>query len=137
MFELVWGPPGGSEAPSVSREPVTSAEELEQLLARLDAAGREGEPFIAMLVHPEHGQLGIGLGSDTSIATFEGADGEPPYLISSGNGAPGEDDPAFFFEGEWSEFPATAAIPLTDALQAMAEFLASGERPSNLRWVET
>jgi Immunity protein Imm1 len=136
MFELVWGPPGGSADPSVSRERVDSREDLESLLARLDAAGREGEPFIAMLVHPEHGTLGIGLGSDTSIATFERADGEPPYLISQG-GANGGADPAFYFEGEWSEFPAEAAIPTADARRAMAEFLASGDRPPSLTWTET
>ena len=135
-FELVWGPAGGTEAPATERREVASRAELEDLLERLDAAGRDGKPFIAMLVHPKHGTLGIGLGSDRSIATFERADGEPPYLISRGQGNGGP-DPVFYLEGEWSEFPADAAIPAAAARDAMVGFLETGSAPASLNWSET
>lgn len=135
-FELVWGPARGTASPSVERRPVESRAHLDELLAYLDAEGRAGEPFIAMLVHPRHGTLGIGLGSDRSIATFERADGEPPYLISRGDETAGP-DPVFYVEGEWSEFPAAAAIPSALARQAMGEFLERGSAPTSLAWTET
>lgn len=37
------------------------------------------------------------------------------------------------FRGEWSEFPAAAAVPNEVAREAIREF-ATGEKPENLRW---
>jgi Immunity protein Imm1 len=76
------------------------------------------------------------LRSDRSIATFERADAEPPYLIIQG-GEGGGPDPVFYVEGEWSEFPAAATIPADLARQDMGEFLESGSAPASVDWTET
>lgn len=92
-FELVWGPPGGVESPSAEHAPISDVGELERRLDGLEATARAGEPLVAELVDPERGTLGVGLGREQSVAYFHRADGEPPYLLSRGDGDPVEQDP--------------------------------------------
>ena len=135
-FELVYGPAGGFPDPSLERTPISSAEELERELDRLEQRGLEGQPFIVELVEPTAGSLGIGLGGDQSVAAFNGADGEPPYYVSAGNGS-GQRELVFFYQGEWTEFGAESAIPTERARAAMHGFFLSGELPDEIAWAET
>jgi Immunity protein Imm1 len=136
-LELVWGPPGGVTSPSLERAPIHTVEALDERLDRLDATGRGAEPFIVELIDPERGTLAIGVGRDWSVATFERADGEPPYLISQGDAGVAPEPLVFFYGGTWSEFPPEAAIPAAVAREALRSFLRRRERPDNLRWAET
>jgi hypothetical protein len=136
QVELVWGPPGGVVSPTLERTGVAGVDELDQHVDRLEQLGRAGEPFIVELVDPDGGTLAIGLGRDLSVATFERADGEPPYLLSAGEGG-GSDPLVFFYAGTWTEFPPEAAIPAALAREALREFVRRGERPGNLAWAET
>jgi hypothetical protein len=135
-FELVYGPAGGAESPSVERTAVSSTEELERELDRLDRRGREGDPFIVELVEPSAGTLGIGVGRDESVASFNRADGEPPYYVSAGNGD-GDEELVFYYQGTWSGFGPESAVPAVRARAAMASFFATGELPDDIAWTET
>ena len=135
-FELVYGPAHGAETPSEERVTVDSVEDLERRLDLLEQRGREDEPFIVELVDPEAGSLGIGVGRDRSVASFNGPDGDPPYYVSAGNGSD-EDELVFYYQGTWTEFAPESAVPAADARAAMASFFATGERPDEIAWTET
>jgi Immunity protein Imm1 len=135
-FELVYGPAGGAENPLVERTAVSSTEELERELDRLERRGREGDPFIVELVEPSAGTLGIGVGRDESVASFNRADGEPPYYVSAGNGD-GAEELVFYYQGTWSGFGPESAVPAARARAAMASFFATGELPDDIAWTET
>ena len=128
-FELVYGPAGGSPDPSLERTPISSAEELERELDRLEQRGLEGQPFIVELVEPTAGSLGIGLGGDQSVAAFNGADGEPPYYVSAGNGS-GQASSSSSTRGNWTEFGAESAIPTERARAAMTASFRAASCPT-------
>lgn len=135
-YELVYGPAGGAENPSVERTAVHSADELERELDRLEQRGRQGDPFIVELVEPTAGTLGIGVGRDNSVASFNRADGEPPYYVSAGNGG-GHEELVFYYQGTWTGFGPESAVPADRARAAMATFFATGELPDEIAWTET
>ena len=135
-FRLEWGPPEGSETSWVEHAPIGSREELDAKLDALERAARKGKPLIAELVEPRAGTLGIGLGSDVSVVYFNRADGEPPYLISSGDSALADHRfLVFFYAGVWTEFPPETAIHPDAARDAMREFLRTRRRPQLLSWL--
>jgi hypothetical protein len=117
-MELSWGPPRGMDAP-IDREPIADAESLD---ARLDSL---------------EGTVGIVVGRDWSAATYERADGAPPYLLSAGDPELGPDPLAFFHSGHWTELPGEAAIPIADAREALRAFLRERRVPESIRWEET
>jgi hypothetical protein len=135
-MELSWGPPGGMDAP-VDREPIADAESLDARLDNLEEIGREAEPFVVELADPEAGTVGIVVGRDWSAATYERADGAPPYLLSAGDPELGPDPLAFFHSGHWTELPGEAAIPIADAREALRAFLRERRVPESVRWEET
>jgi hypothetical protein len=135
-FELVYGPAGGVEEPSVERTAINSVDKLKPHPDRLERRGREGEPFIVELVEPTAGTLGIGVGRDDSVASFNGADGEPPYYVSAGNGD-GREELVFYYQGTWTGFGPESAIPAERARAAMASFFAGGVLPEDIAWTET
>ncbi len=135
-FYLEWGPPGAGEKPLLERAAIGSQEELDAKLDELERAARKGEPLIAELVEPRAGTLGIGLGRDVSVACFNRADGEPPYLISAGDSALADHRfLVFFYAGTWSEYPPETAIHPAAARDAMREFLRTRRRPQLLSWL--
>ena len=135
-YELVYGPAHGAEMPSSERTAVASEEELARELDRLEQRGREGEPFIVELVEPAAGRLGIGVGRDESVASFNRADDEPPYLVSTGNGGV-QEELVFYYQGTWTEFDPESAVPAERARAAMVTFFATGELPDDIAWTET
>lgn len=86
--------------------------------------------------HRSSGSLGIGLGRATSVASFNGPDGNPPYYVSSGNGSD-EDELVFYYQGTWTEFAPGSAVPVEDARAAMTSFFGSGQLPGEISWTET
>lgn len=135
-FELVYGPAHGAETPSEERIAIGSADELERQLDLLEQRGREGEPFIVELVDPRAGTLGIGVGRDESVASFNGPDGEPPYYVSAGNRSE-QSELVFYYQGTWTEFGPESAVPVKDARAAMESFFATGGLPGEIAWTET
>jgi hypothetical protein len=75
--------------------------------------------------------VGFGL---PSVATFK-AKQEPPYYLSRGTG--GSQEPLVFFrQGHHSEFRGEAGISPGEALDAVVEFVTTGERPACIAWDE-
>ncbi len=70
-----------------------------------------------------------------SVATFASSPADPPYFVSLGR--EGSAEPLVFFrDGHWTEFGAKSAIPVSVAIDAARQFLATGERPTMIEWTE-
>jgi hypothetical protein len=69
------------------KEIVASTQQLNALLDRLHAENEDSEPILAEVSGPG-GSLMIALGSHWSVLSFMAPDGDPPYYVSRGNGAP-------------------------------------------------
>ena len=91
----VWIPPGGTELaeddearmlPMLESLVGSRADEVLELLARLDAAHPRGEPhyYLSLLgTHPEHRGRGLGMGLLADSLERVDAEGLPAYLESS------------------------------------------------------
>jgi hypothetical protein len=79
--------------------------------------------------------LSIAVGGDESVLNFMRADAEGDYYTS--RGASNSEHPvftAYYLFEHHSEFARNAVISMGDATLAAMEFLASGERPTIVRW---
>jgi hypothetical protein len=113
--------------------PVRTVSELDQRLDELDRQARETQPFVAEIARPDGAVLSIGLGRDTSVLNYS-ASPDPPYFTSHDHGRSGHGTVVFYFYGHWSEFPADAAVPMTQAREAARRFMQNGQRPDNIHW---
>ena len=114
-----------------------TAADLGAALDRARDGGRPGRGVLATLFSPAGSHLSVGLGGGTSVLTY--ADGpDPPYFLSRGTDAPAGDGPlVFYYEGHYSDFPPTAAVPADLARRAALEFFRTGERPTCVDWEDT
>lgn len=106
------------------------ADKLERLLDRLSAEAAATQPFIVEFATSAGARLGIGLGASAgSVLSFKQSD-DPPYYMSAGRPeSAGDNDVGFYYQGQWSEFPDEALVPVELARKAVEQFLATGERP--------
>lgn len=131
--------------------PVQSVEELDK---RLDAIAHTVRPERPVVVSVERAigdwlEIGIGNpvwinGEDEEVAVdlpypvtvlnYIGADGDPPYLLSSGKEGL-SCNPVYFYGGYFSEFPASAVIASSKAREALRRFISSPGLPQNIDWV--
>jgi len=116
----------------VRESQVTSQEELDRELDRLNAEASASEPMIVSAIHPGGAVLSIGLGRDSSYLNFA-ASPDPPYYSSLGDEA-ADGVVEFAYGGQPTEYPRNALVPLNVAREAARKFLKTGERPSGLRW---
>lgn len=129
-FEVTWG--------QDDRAMITSTDELDALLDRIDAEARGlGRPQDVQLTGPEDaGTLGIVVGHDRSVLNHIPEHLDPPYLASRGEE---DDDRPFTFyvagdhhsEAAWSQ-----TIPADVAREAARVFLLTGRRHDRIRWEE-
>lgn len=111
---------------------VTSLQELDDLLDRLEEEAERGDPLIVGLEMPNGASLSLGLGRSESVLNYVDSP-DPPYYSSLGDeGAEGSI--VFYLDGHWTELPRSAAIPIEDAREAMRRFFETGKRPENVRW---
>ena len=138
-YQLEWVADIASPAPTVKRSPIGSLSELDERLDRLYAEAEAGEPFIVELVQPQRGAaLGMGLGKTASVLAFKQSE-LPPYYQSVGDAEPlggPHDLVVFYYQGQWTEFPAKGLVSMESARSAMRTFFQTGERPNNIRWEE-
>lgn len=80
--------------------------------------------------------LSIGLGQPLSVVNFVPASLDPPYMQSAG-GDSSADEPAFYYRGDYSEFPPESGIPIAQARECLRLYLRTGELPDNIAWQET
>jgi Immunity protein Imm1 len=113
--------------------PVSTVEELDAELDRLEAETDDDRPVMAEIVRPEGPSLTIGLGRDHSVMTYIASDAGPYFTSHSGDSAQ-DGTVAFYYGGHESEFIAEAAVPVADAREAARRFFADGHRPENIDW---
>jgi hypothetical protein len=117
---------------------ITSRVELDDTLNQLTGRTEEGEPLIVELISPGGASLGIGLGRPESVLAFKSSS-EPPYFQSVGDNSSqttSNDVVVFYYQGQWTEFPAGALVPNESAREAIRIFFETGERPENVKWEE-
>ncbi len=118
-----------------------SEKELVAALLELDALFRaEREPRIAVIFADQHAEdpprLSIGLGGRGCTLVFDqsGMTGEGGY--SKGPRARDEPEVTFAYGTGHSHFPAWTLISKRLAVAAAREFFRTGERPTNVDWVD-
>lgn len=108
--------------------------DLDSLLDKLHEQFQNGEPTLVTVERVGSGDtLTIGLGAKVSVLSFVRADKMPPYY-TSGGGSDVEEYIVFRLDGQWSEFPRRAAVPINDARSAMRFFCEVGELSSSIVW---
>lgn len=136
-YQLEWVAELESPAPAIERTPIASLSELDARLDQIAAQAEASEPLIAELVDLRRGgSLGIGLGRAGSVLAFKRSD-LPPYYQSTGGtraSSSPNDFVVFYYQGQWTEFPARAVVSNESAREAMRIFFGTGERPENILW---
>lgn len=124
-----WGTYGGWHE---TREVSTAADAL-ALCAEIESRAEVGRVLLG-LTSANGYFFGVLLGYErSSVMCWESAD--PPYFLSRGTDS---GDPLdYAYQGQHSEVPATSLIGRDAALRALAEFVATGERPESVGWDET
>jgi hypothetical protein len=114
------------------RTPVENSNDLDALLDRLDAESRaEGFPAYVRICPPVDRRpvLSLGLGRD-----------EFSFLTYNLDHVHGDHDggkpAAWMINDEWSELPPGFCVDAKTAREAAREFVTTGQRPTNVDWVE-
>ncbi|GIF24009.1 hypothetical protein BJ973_004621 [Actinoplanes tereljensis] len=129
MTEIVWGGGAGESA-------FVTAASVRSVLVELDRSA-VAFPFIAEVVIENGDSLGIALGRVKSVLNFVSASKKPPYLASEGRSpAAGDGVVRFDYFGSATEFPSWQEIPMSDAMDAVCNFVATGVRPDSVAWTE-
>lgn len=123
------------------RAPALVLPDVQALDAALDSASSEasakGRLNIVILSAPNRDWLSLVVGSDETVVSFNFGHGNPPYFVSCGEAQ--SDEPvltAFVGLAHHTEFSRRSVVPSAVGRQAAREFLATGERPISLKWVE-
>jgi hypothetical protein len=107
---------------------VTSADDLRSVV---ETVRQLDEPTMLFLEGEERETLVVGLGHDESVLTFVQSDGKSFHSLG---------DPSrtgrlrFWCRDQIDEFMEEMAVPEKDAVNATFQFLASGGKPSIIRW---
>ncbi len=128
MATVVWG-----EANEV---PVSTVAELDDVLGHVRSEADVHAPLIVELFLDDGASLSIGLGQPLSVANYVPASLDPPYLQSVADSS-GANELAFYYRGDYSEFPPESGIPVEEALAGLRHFLETGRLPENIKWQET
>lgn len=135
-LRIEWSVDHDSAEPRLCQSDVRNVRDLDRFLDQLSAAAAATQPFIAELVTSAGARLGIGLGISGTVLSFKQSD-DPPYFVSVGDSdALGDEDVGFYFQGQWSEFPPSAVVPIERAREAARLFLLTGQRPDVIEWEE-
>lgn len=117
---------------------VTSILELEGTLQEAASQAKSVERLnVIFLYGPNEDHLSLVVGGDETVLGFNYGHGDPPYYASEG--ASEGDEPvltAYVNLEHHTEFPRRWVVPMELGARAAAEFLATGERPTAVKWVE-
>jgi hypothetical protein len=117
---------------------LSSIEELDSTLDDADREARQvGRLNIVILGAPNRDWLGLVLGGDETVVSYNFGHGDPPYFVSRGSAD--SDDPvltAYVGLEHHTEFPRRWVVPASTGRRAARDFLATGKRPTSLQWTE-
>lgn len=133
---MEWSVEYDSPDPELRTAQVEDVDALDGALDRVAEEAAKAQPLIVEFVSPSGARFGIGVGMAQSVLSFKASD-EPPYLISAGYPKGCADhDIGLYFQGRWTEFPASALVSTASARDAARRFFATDHRPDNIRWEE-
>ncbi|ATE59820.1 hypothetical protein CCZ27_07530 [Thauera sinica] len=89
-------------------------------------------PAIVEFFNHEGVSLGIGIGREKTVLTFQKSN-DPPYFISIGE-SNSSGTTTFCYGTEESEYLERNLVDLDSGFRAVQEFLLSGEMPRTLQW---
>jgi hypothetical protein len=117
---------------------VTSLLELERILQEAALQAKSvGRLNIIFLYGPSGDHLSLVVGGDETVLGFNYGHGDPPYYASDGADEGAEPVlTAYVGVEHHTEFPRRWVVPMKMGIRAAAEFLATGERPTGIKWVE-
>ncbi len=112
---------------------VQSVTELEALLDRLPCEVQSTLPFTVECQVDDQTCLMLTLGSGESHVEFYAADHRPPIVVGRG---PWHDDTfvPFYHRWRYAEVERFFFVPMTDARQALREYVQTGQRPRSIGW---
>ena len=126
-FTLEWG---GRSAD------ISSVEQLDEVVGRLEDEARAGEPFIVELYSEAGDMVSIGLGRPETVISWIACTQDPPYLASRGPWADDGDPVEFMVGGELTEFAKDTLVDVAQGREALRAFFTTGELPRNVSWQE-
>jgi hypothetical protein len=129
-IRVIWGDKEGE------CEDVSSADELDQVLDRIQGSADPQRPPIIDVEVPDHGLLRIGLTKHEAVLSVMSPSLEPPYFNSVGSDESGP-HLIFSYRGHWTEFPARLAVPVESGREAANRFVSGEFLPANITWEET
>jgi hypothetical protein len=116
-------------------------ENIAQLSALLDAVSKDAQAqhiSTAIILEAENANtMTIVLGGTETVLSFD--EGGPSSRQYASRGASNDDEPivtCFLNFRHHTEFSRKYAVPLPDGVDAVKQFLGSGELPTNVRWEE-
>jgi hypothetical protein len=118
------------------REPVAinTIGELDELLDRIQATAlAEAPPLIALDRPDQQRSLVVGLRGGVGLLNFVDLNDADGGAVSKADND-GAETPPYFYCGHWTEFPTDAELPVDDVRAAAREYLATGQRPTNVTW---
>jgi hypothetical protein len=131
---------------------VDTVDALDALLDHLATESPSDEPWMANIMRRNGDTLTIGLGvpilvdiagnridsrpsAPVTVLSFVPASGDPPYYASRGPRML-SNNVVFFMAGQWSEFQAGQAIPVSLAREAVRQFVTAAALPTAVDWEE-
>lgn len=115
---------------------VENAAQLEDAL-RLASNEAKGRGVLGAIVieAPNKNSMTMVVGGSETVLSFDFADRNPPYLASKGISE--QDQPmmtCYLIFAHHTEFPRKYVIPLKDGIEALKQFVSSGELPTCIAW---
>jgi hypothetical protein len=117
---------------------VEGLKHLDEIIAdAVERAKREGVLGTILLKNDYDDELGLAVGSNETVLSFNYGHGDPPYYVSKGK--LDTEEPiltCYFLFQHHTEFLRKWIIPFNAGVLACHEFYNSGNLPSCIEWVE-
>ncbi len=122
----------------VSEYSVHDIAELDKFFSKAEADALEKNILSAIFLRADNGcELGITVGGDETVLSFDYGDPTKPYLASKG--ISNDFHPVltvYAYFTHYTEFPRKYVIPFKDGLKAAYEFFETNELPACVEWME-
>ena len=102
-----------------------------------DESQASGKLRAILIEAPNKNSMTMIVGCAETVLSFDSADRNPPYFASKGVSNKKEPVMTCYLNfAHHTQFPRKYVIPLRDGIEAVKQFVRSGERPSCIAWEE-
>jgi hypothetical protein len=112
-------------------EDIADSSQLKHRLVQIHERAK-AKPLFAIISAPDTSTLAIGLGRDLSVLSYSAPGGWPAKHVQGNVNNGGLID--YMYLNNFSEMPSEYAVPVTDAIDAVVEFIVSGSLSDKLQW---